>query len=491
MATLTEELCGWASGLRLGDVPERVVRLATSQIVSQLAAARAGMSHPLGQAVIRAFGPPLQADPRQSASVLAGVTAWLHFDDTAYAGHLSHSTASVPMAYARSLGLDGSALLTAVIAANECAARIAASATLGPFRGQNAAHTHLAGAVAGRSRSEEAGTSQWVDALGIAFSMAPWPVAHGFLGSDAKVLSTLTPVRIGLDACDAAAAGLSGPSDVLEHPDGFLARFSTVPLPDAVVAGLGTRWHTETLSFKMHPGGPGADAAIDCAMELHHDLGDFEPADIAEVVVHSSLYTVLLDERISAYVRGAPSPVSALVLSTPYTVATTLLHGSLEAGDFTGERVKDPDRWALAARVGLRHDVEMTRQSMLCEVPFGEALRQAGPRAASWLRDLGGDWLVDLVGELQPPSETFEEAAKVTAARVTVRLTDGRILERERHIPVGAIGPETRRCHESLVRTKFLSTGGSPEVVDGLQQLATKSAGEVARLLDSALDLPH
>ena len=148
-------------------------------------------------------------------------------------------------------------MLTAVIAANECAARITAAATLGPFRGQNAAHTHVAGAVSGRLRAEGAPVEQWVNAFGIAFSMPPRPFLRAFLGSDAKVLSAATPVRMGLDACDAARAGLLGPRDVLEHPDGFLATFATVPLPDAVDLDLGRRWHTETLSFKVHPGGPG------------------------------------------------------------------------------------------------------------------------------------------------------------------------------------------------------------------------------------------
>ena len=103
---------------------------------------------------------------------------------------------------------------------------------------------------------------------------------RGFLGSDAKVLSAAAPVRAGLDACDAAAAGLRGPADVLEHPDGFLARFATVPLPDAVTAGLGSRWHAETTSYKVHPGGPGLDAAVDCALELRAALGPLEPGDV-------------------------------------------------------------------------------------------------------------------------------------------------------------------------------------------------------------------
>ena len=105
--TLIENLSRWASGLDLDDVPDRVVRFASSQVLSQLAAARAGARHPLGQAVIRGFGEPWQANPAQSAFVLAGLTSWLHYDDTAYAGHLSNSTATVPMAYSHALGLDG------------------------------------------------------------------------------------------------------------------------------------------------------------------------------------------------------------------------------------------------------------------------------------------------------------------------------------------------------------------------------------------------
>jgi 2-methylcitrate dehydratase PrpD len=486
--TLLRELSEWASRLDLDDVPDRVIALARSQILSQLAAARAGAEHPLGRAVIRGFGPPLQADPARSAVVLAGLTSWLHFDDTAYAGHLSNSTATVPMAYAHALELDGRALLLAVITANECAARIAAAATLGEFRGQNAAHTHLAGAVSGRLRAESAPAQQWVDAFGIAFSMPPWPSLRGFLGSDAKVLSASAPVRLGLDACDAARAGLHGPADILEHPDGFLARFATVPLPDAVTAGLGTRWHTETLSFKVHPGGPGLDAAVDCAQLLHLDLGRPKPDQIADVLVTTSLYTMVVEQRSAVYVDGPASPVSALVFSTPYAVATTLLTGTLTGADFAEPNVSDPDRWSLAAKVRVEHDLGMTRDSLLCEVPFGEALRQGGERSRGWLHSLGGQWLVDLIGELPQPSPDFRKARKVTPARVRVRLTDGSEHTRELDIPIGAAGPATRDAHQELVRAKFLGTGGAEKVADLAAGLDGASAAEVRLMLESALE---
>jgi len=214
---LLAELTDWASTLRLDAVPDRVAELATSQVLSQLAAARAGLRHPLGRAVVTAFGPPGQADPKQAAYSLAGLTSWLHVDDTAFAGHLSNSTVTVPVSYARAAGRDGAALLAAVVAANECAARITAAAALSVYRGQSAAHTHLVGAVAGRLHCERAPAHLWRSAIGLALGMPPATVAHGFLGSDAKVLSASTPVRAGLDACDAAAGGLTGAADILEH----------------------------------------------------------------------------------------------------------------------------------------------------------------------------------------------------------------------------------------------------------------------------------
>jgi 2-methylcitrate dehydratase PrpD len=485
--TLIENVADWAAGLSLDDVPDRVVDFAQSQVLSQLAAARAGYQHRLGRAVVAGFGEPFGSDPARSAYVLAGLTSWLHFDDTAYAGHLSNSTANVPLAYAHALGLDGASLLRSVIVANEVAARIAAAATLGRFRGQNAAHTHIAGAVAGRLAASRAPYEQWVNALGIAFALPLWPSLRAFLGSDAKVLSASAPVRLGLDACDAAAAGLVGQRDILEHPDGFLSSFATVPLPDAVDLDLGRRWHTETMSFKVHPGGPGLDAAVDCALELHGVLGSLRAEDVEEVVVTTSMYTMVVDQKAAEFVDGADSPVSALVFSTPYAVASALQRGSYVGADLDFPAVADQSRWDLAAKVRLEHDAEMTRESLLSEAPFGEALRQAGPRAAMWLEEVGTQWLVDLVGELEPPRETFQDATKATPARVTVRLMDGRTYSRELAVPVGAIGPATRARHLELVRAKWLGVGGTRVVADTVAALRAAAPVEVRAMLEGAL----
>ncbi|MEU4796146.1 MmgE/PrpD family protein [Streptomyces sp. NPDC023327] len=484
--TPLRELSRWAARLRPQDVPCRVLKLAASQVLSQVASIRAGLAHPLGRKLVAAFGHPMQRDPRAAAGVFAALGSWLNLDDTAYAGHLSNSTVAVPLAFAYARKLDGLSLLTAVVAANECAARITASATLGPLRGQSAVHTHLAGAVAGRLHCDRAPASQWEDAFGLAFAMPNWPLMRAFLASDARLFNTFTPVRTAMDACDAAAAGLRGAPDIIEHQDGFLARFATVPLPQAVAKGLGSRWHTDTLSFKMHPGGPGIDAAVDCAMEIHRELGSLRPQDVAEIVVEASLYTLFAGERAAQYVNGPGSPLGALVLDVPYPVATTLLTGEFSVDDFSSPRLDDPDRWALARRVRLEHDTRMTRELFLSDAPFGEAVREAGPLATPWLRGFGGDELVDLIGDLGAAGADFSRSTKATGARVTVRLTDGRTVTRGRLIPVGAAGPDTRVRHSEMVREKFLAVGGSTQVADTVGALHRMRPRGVRRWIEAA-----
>nr|WP_237545031.1 MULTISPECIES: hypothetical protein [unclassified Streptomyces] len=236
----------------------------------------------------------------------------------------------------------------------------------------------------------------------------------------------------------------------------------------------------------MHPGGPGIDAAVDCAQEIHRELGPLRPQDVAEVVVEASLYTLFAGQRAAAYVTGPGSPLGALVLDVPYPVATTLLTGEFSVDDFSSPAVDDLDRWALAKRIRLEHDTEMTRELFLSDAPFGEAVREAGELAVPWLRGFGGDELVDLVGAVRADNRDFSSSTKATGARVTVRLTDGRTISRTRLIPIGAAGPETRHSHADLVREKFLSVGGPHEVADTVDRLHRMRPSAVRRWIETA-----
>jgi len=469
VATLIEQLSDWATGLRLDDVPPRVRSLAVSQLLAHLGALCAGARHSTGRRVL-ALGAPLGDDAAQSAYVMAALTMLLDFDDTVFAGHVSHSSVGVPLAYARRAGLDGERLLLSIVAATEVAARVTAAATLGPFRGQTAAHTHLAGAVAGRCAAESLGAATMADALGLAFAQPPWPLQHAFFGSDAKLLTAATPVRTGLDAVAAARARLHGAPDMLEHPGAFLARFATTPLPEAI-GGLGERWHTDTLSIKVHPGCAYIDAAVDAAVALHPQVADrFD--QISGVEVDASIFTVGMEERSAPYLSGPRSGLAALNFSTGYSVACALRRGRVAVEDFEAERVGDGVVWRVADLVSVRHDPDLSRRALLAAAPIGAALRMAGPAGAAWLAGgagIGEDEALAMLGE---PERDFEHAEKAVGARVRVVFEDGSEVRAAVDVPRGAAGAETRVRHREIARAKFTANAAALLGEDGADEMA-------------------
>jgi hypothetical protein len=92
-----------------------------------------------------------------------------------------------------------------------------------------------------------------------------------------------------------------------------------------------------------------------------------------------------------------------------------------------------------------------------------------------------------LLRALGPPSETFEHAEKTVGARIVIGLSDGRRLVHESIIAPGCAGDDTRARHPELLRQKFLSTGGSPDVADAVADLEHAPVEEVAGLLSRAL----
>jgi 2-methylcitrate dehydratase PrpD len=485
---MIEELSGWAAGLRFADVPERVRALAVSQLLGHLGAVFAGARHSTGRRVL-SLGAPLGADAAQSAYVLAALSMLLDFDDTVFAGHVSHSAVGVPVAYARSAGVDGERLLLSIVAATEVAARVTAAATLGRFRGQTAAHAHLAGAVAGRCVVESRGASVMCDALGLAFAQPPWSLQHAFFGSDAKVLTASTPVRTGLDAVDAAVAGLHGARDLLEHPDGFLAAFASTPLPQAA-GGLGSRWHTDTLSIKVHPGCAYIDAVVDCAVRLHPQVAArFD--QISSVEVDASIFTVGMEERSGPYLHGEASGLAALNFSTGYSVACALLRGRLEVEDFEAARVGDASVWRVARLLRVRHDPELSRRALLAAAPVGAALRMAGPDGATWLAGGTGMSAEDALVLLGEPEGDFEAAEKAVGARVRVSFADGSSVDAAVDIPRGAAGPDTQVRHREIAREKFIGNAmpvlgedAAAEMADAVEAVAAADTPTVRALLD-------
>jgi 2-methylcitrate dehydratase PrpD len=316
------------------------------------------------------------------------------------------------------------------------------------------------------------------------------PLHAAVLDSDLKMLTAAAPVRMALDACAAAGAGLSGTADILGRPEGLLAHLSAIQLPEALVTGLGRRWHTDTLTIKRFPGSAYSMAAWDCAQRLHRRIGVVEPDTVRRIVIHGSLLTWLLDTKVRGYLRGGDTSVTAATFSTGYGVATLLRTGDLLARDFTAPALADPARWNLASKVAVEHDPELSEQMLEATSPLGETLRLAGHRAAAWpdLAAWAGDDIIARLDELGPPADTFDDATMTIGARMSIEFTDGGTLTEECRRPIGMSGPATHRDHQAIVREKFLRTGGAPAVLADLERLDSLDSASVRRVLSDALE---
>lgn len=469
---LLTELATWASGLRYEDIPERTRSIARSQITAHLAGVRATLAHPLGARLVAALGEPSDRDPARAAKSLAALSIALEYDEVGYSGHPSASAVAVAATHAIAAGRDGRSVLTAVVAANECALRYQSSTLLGSFfRGQSATYTHLVGAAVACLHLAGADPDTWAQALRLAFAILPKPVEGAFLSSDAKAFVAATPVGIALDACAAAVEGLRGPVGVLEADDGVLVTLSDVPMPDALLTGLGERWHTDTLSFKRFPASAYLQSPFECAERLAAEYGPFTADEVDDVLVQGSVLTALLEQKSAPYLRGPDSPVSVLTFSAGYGIATLLLTGSYGTRELTPDAVRDPGRWAVAGRVRVKHDLGLTVSMLDATVPLGEALRQAGPRAlrVPTIRAFeGADRILDALGGPEP---TFEGATMAIGARITLRLRDGRELIEEVASATGMAGPDTAERHWDLVSEKFLGADGPTAALGALSEV--------------------
>jgi hypothetical protein len=226
---------------------------------------------------------------------------------------------------------------------------------------------------------------------------------------------------------------------------------------------------------------------VDCAIALHGPVVARGVTEVDEVAVEASLYTILADRTAASYVDGPKTPMGALLLGTAYPVASALLTGRLTPDDFLPPAVGRTERWELAAKVRLSHDPAMTRELFGGDAPFGEAIRQAGTRAEPWLYSVGGDELVQLLGNPAPPRRSFTNSTKRTPARVTVRFRDGSTVSRSRLIPAGAAGSEHHATHAHLMREKFLASGGLPEVADAVTRLRDTGPAALRSLIQEAL----
>ena len=285
-------------------------------------------------------------------------------------------------------GMSGRDFLTAAVAGYETGPRV--GLCMGPEHIAQGWHSgatvgvYAAAAAAARGLQLDAGKT--VHALGIAGTQACGLMAAQF-GSMVKRMHAGRAAQSGLYAAQLADAGFTGIVNVFESAyGGFCTTFSRSTdrfrLAE-LTAGLGSVWQTLGVRLKFYSCVGSNHSTLDAIGELR-EVRPFTADDVEKIVVHGSRVTV---EHVGW--KYVPQGFTAAQLNLAYCVATLLLDGEVFVDQFTEEKLTDPARMALAAKVSVLHDPAITakgprfRQMVRVEVHLADGTRLERTREVS------------------------------------------------------------------------------------------------------------
>ncbi len=206
------------------------------------------------------------------------------------------------------------------------------------------------GAAAGVAGAMRLDDTQWVNALGIAGSMASGIIEYLAEGAWTKRMHPGWAAQAGYRAARMAQAGFTGPRTLFDGEHGFFHAFANSDRCDfsAMLDGAGRKWLCADIAFKPYACGTMAHPYIDCARRLVAE--GVRPADVtliecktAEGIVHR------LWEPLAA--KQSPPNGYAAKFSIPYAIAVGMLRGDAGLVEYEEAVVHDPAVRALARKV--------------------------------------------------------------------------------------------------------------------------------------------
>ncbi|MFQ5914873.1 MAG: MmgE/PrpD family protein [Nitrospinota bacterium] len=368
MATYSQQLAQWVSGLKYEDIPSEVIEKAKTAVLDIVGISLASSGMGFGQAAIAlaedlGTGPEasvLGTDrrlPAPNAALANGTLAHgLDYDDT-HAESVIHTSACVvpsALAAAEACGADGKGLLTAAVAGWEVLVRLGlvcpgqfhdrgfhATSVCAPF-----AASLVAGKLWGSS------PEQMVDALGICGSMAAGSLEFLTDGAWTKRIHPGWGGHSGLVAARMARRGFSGPREIFEGRFGFYNLYVGKNGEDRdlsrLTGGLGEDWKTLGLDYKPFPCCHFTHAFIDGALFLRGEHR-IQPAgiDSVECRIHPREMPVVCEP---VETKRRPQTTFDAQFSVPYTVAASLIQGKVDLDTFLPEAIRSQDLLDLAER---------------------------------------------------------------------------------------------------------------------------------------------
>ncbi len=359
----TEALAKFVAGLRYADLPEATRAHARQFCLDWLACCIRGSGEPAARIVrqVQAAERPaaraatvLCAQPYRTSAAAAALANGaashaLDMDDLHNASILHLGTVVMPaaLAVAERIGASGEALIAAIVAGCEAAARVGeavnpesyffwhTTGTAGTF-GAAAAAASLLGLDAERT----------VACFGSAGTQAAGLWEFLTDGAMSKTLHAGKAAQNGILAADLAAAGFTAARRILEGEKGFCRAMSAAPHFEKLSEGLGAGYRIDTNGYKAYTCCRHCHPAIEAAIRLR-DAHRLAPEAIRAVTVRT--YRAARD----LVDNPAPATPYGHKFSLQYCVAHALREGRVGLEAFTAEATADAATRRLMGRVSV------------------------------------------------------------------------------------------------------------------------------------------
>jgi 2-methylcitrate dehydratase PrpD len=296
--------------------------------------------------------------PAQQATFVNSVMAHaLDYDDSYRPGiiHPTCSTLPTTLAMCEKIGgQSGKDLILSVCLGNDIACRLAAALKpydpydhkLPPWR--NSAICSAFGCVVAVSKLRNDSFKTVRDALGIVYSQIAGNKQCEIDGATVKRMQPGFMAQAALSAAFLAQKRVSGAKDIFEGTYGFFEVYGNRNAnPAEVLEGLGKTFRVEEIGFKVYPCCALIQAPIEATLELKrtHRL---KPDEVEIIKVIAS--PMVVSEVGREYVPGENPRVDAQ-FSIPYNLATAMIRGDVNIGDFELEAVTNPERVRFSKRI--------------------------------------------------------------------------------------------------------------------------------------------
>lgn len=403
MTDYLDRLAAFVEGVdaeRLTDAAVRAARLVLLDTIGAMVAGSAlpenrrlaeAMRERRSRATATLLGHGGKADPLLATFVNATAGVALEVDEGSRLGGGHPAIHVIPgaLAVAEDIGADGRRLLESIIAGYEVCSRLGSATTPKPN-----VHSHgtwgtigTAVAVAKLAGLDAAGVRSVIN---LSASMSPantWTTAL-----EGVTIRNAYPGRSGLEgllALDLHRAGFIGLADAPSDVYGTILadRFE----PERALDGLGGPLRIEQNYFKRYACCRYNHFALDALLAMAKVEG-LQAAQVERVIVT----TIPFGPRMA---DPAPTSMLGAKFSIPYAVAATLVLGRADVSAFVEPALSDPRIRALAARVEVRVDPQMSPRRADYPTAVVEVRLQDGRTLTDSTTVVRGDFADPVPGE--------------------------------------------------------------------------------------------